>query len=376
MIDTCAVRRWLPRLVVIGVTAVGAILAVRAIREAQESARRSQSKNNLRQIGLAMHNYRDVYSVLPAADLRYLDGQTRLSWMASLLPQIDSSPLFSMIGQDLPWNHPRNAPIYRTQLAVFQIPGAGERADAEGFALSHYAANSQLFKPNEFARRPDQSAVLAGEVAADYGPWGAPDNVRDGSLLPNSGPNAFGRPTRDGAFLLIGDGSVRFVASAVDATALPVSGRQETRQHRPYSEDFQQLTPNTRAMVQRDTSGNVAAMWAPWAHRFEGEKMIVNADDIAMIARMPRLELAVLDVVPTAPLERLADLSNLKALLVGAHLTDDDLRRLEGLKSLKYLELWGLNRDVTPEGLARLRAALPECDVRVNPWGTTLGTWK
>ena len=89
-------------LVVIAIIAVLIALLLPAVQQARESARRSQCKNNLKQIGLALHNYHEVFSVLPPGEvnckapcLGYANGNTGHNWMACILPQIDQAPLFN-----------------------------------------------------------------------------------------------------------------------------------------------------------------------------------------------------------------------------------------------------------------------------------------
>ncbi|QDT66303.1 DUF1559 domain-containing protein [Calycomorphotria hydatis] len=84
-------------LVVIGIIAILIALLLPAVQQAREAARRSQCKNNLKQIGLAMHNYHDAYSTLPPCYIRNReasDNDGHWTWSAMILPFVEQAALF------------------------------------------------------------------------------------------------------------------------------------------------------------------------------------------------------------------------------------------------------------------------------------------
>ena len=82
-------------LVVIAIIAILVSLLLPAVQQAREAARKSQCQNNLKQIGLAMHNYQAAHKVFPFAW-----GTVGQSWSALLLPQLDQTPMYESLEFD------------------------------------------------------------------------------------------------------------------------------------------------------------------------------------------------------------------------------------------------------------------------------------
>lgn len=86
-------------LVVIAIIAILVAILLPAVQQAREAARRAGCKSNLKQIGIAMHNYHDVHRVFPQGGLDEQDpNRESWGWGAYILPQMDQKPLFDKLG--------------------------------------------------------------------------------------------------------------------------------------------------------------------------------------------------------------------------------------------------------------------------------------
>lgn len=112
-------------IVVIGVIALLVALVMPAIQQQREAARRTQCRNNLKQIGLAMHNYHDTFGVFPPGYVINPEGPyLGAGWSFFLLPYYDAAPTYSAVYPQLTdglQRNPRNE-WYRRLYAALRCP--------------------------------------------------------------------------------------------------------------------------------------------------------------------------------------------------------------------------------------------------------------
>jgi prepilin-type N-terminal cleavage/methylation domain-containing protein len=122
-------------LVVIAIIAVLIALLLPAVQQAREAARRTQCRNNLKQLGLALHNYHDNFNLLPPLSIG--DGGTAgtasppvvpaWAWSTMILPYIDQAPLYNTLNPgpntlQQVFNSATLRPLLQTNLAAFMCP--------------------------------------------------------------------------------------------------------------------------------------------------------------------------------------------------------------------------------------------------------------
>jgi hypothetical protein len=119
-------RRWQfgLRSLLIGMTLGGAVLGVLGIltQRGFEYSRQQSAMNNLKQLGLALHNFHDARGALPAQASIDSAGQPLLSWRVHLLPYLGHDALYKRFRRSEPWDSPHNLTLVTQMPAVYQSP--------------------------------------------------------------------------------------------------------------------------------------------------------------------------------------------------------------------------------------------------------------
>lgn len=188
------------------------------------------SKWNLKWLGLGVITATEVTGLPPK--LRLAESDPPQSWIYATLGYIGGGYLLPRIDHKLPWNHPVNAPHFQKLVPELLNPGFRNfpARDENGFGLSHYAGNRNLFsRPyDKDASIPNQSnLLLIGEVNSQFEPWGQPGNARDPAAGINT-PHGFGGVPGTGETLFVmADGSVRRISNTIDAKAFEALGQPQ-----------------------------------------------------------------------------------------------------------------------------------------------------
>jgi prepilin-type N-terminal cleavage/methylation domain-containing protein/prepilin-type processing-associated H-X9-DG protein len=133
-------------LVVIAIIAVLIALLLPAVQSAREAARRMQCVNNLKQFGLAMHNYHDVNGAFPAGR----DSTYNFSTQVRLLPYFEQTSAFNSVNFWVKENSPSQATATATQMSIFICPSDSRNLAPPTSARTSYRSNagtSHLYDP-------------------------------------------------------------------------------------------------------------------------------------------------------------------------------------------------------------------------------------
>lgn len=244
-------------LVVIAIIAILIALLLPAVQQAREAARRSQCKNNLKQIGLALHNYHEIFSMFPgegdngptnccAPDTGRYD---RVNWTFRLLPQMERTNIYQQALTN--WATLRTIvnPVYycpsRRSPQLYKNVGKSDYAANMGTngrngmfvryangttkmaSVTDGLTNTMAFGENRVHRAYMESGGCCGDNESAYLAGYADDvgrrtnNPPGQDLISTADPDSladgrFGSSHIGGFQIVLGDGSARFVSLNID----------------------------------------------------------------------------------------------------------------------------------------------------------------
>jgi prepilin-type N-terminal cleavage/methylation domain-containing protein/prepilin-type processing-associated H-X9-DG protein len=148
----CSVRRGftlVELLVVIAIIGILIALLLPAVQAAREAARRTQCNNNLKQVGLALHNYHDSFKSFPPtavwgafdpANPTQQQSPYHPTWLTMILPHMEQQPLYDTVNFDLPMYGQQ---VTSTQVGTLQCPSDTQLdlSSQRNIAYTNYAAS-------------------------------------------------------------------------------------------------------------------------------------------------------------------------------------------------------------------------------------------
>ena len=181
---------------------------------------RVQSSNNLRQIGLAFHNFESAYRQFPHPTKSPDPSQKHpVSWRVMILPFIEQAELYQAYHFDEPWDGPNNIKLLSKMPAIYRHPKSKPDSTETNYAV--FTGDEAIFQPAKSAMLASitdgtSNTILAVETTKGI-PWTKPEDLdyESGKPLP-----LIGGFYEEGTNVAFADGSVRFLSKTLKDTLL------------------------------------------------------------------------------------------------------------------------------------------------------------
>jgi prepilin-type processing-associated H-X9-DG protein len=193
-------------------------LLLPAVQAAREAARRAQCIDNLKQMGLAFHNFHSANGHFPPAAITDANGKPLLSWRVAILPYIEQETLYRQFKLNEPWDSPINSALIAQMPNIYLCPSEppGDKTMATYQVI---VGPGTMFPDGEgmsIRKITDgtSNTLLVVEAKAPV-PWTKPDDVEI-----REATTALGSKHPGGFDALFADGSVRFLRYSINPAIL------------------------------------------------------------------------------------------------------------------------------------------------------------
>lgn len=216
---------------VVALLACGGILLallLPAVQAAREAARRTQCANNLKMIGIALHNYHDVHGSFPPAYIPDENGRPMHSWRVLVLPYLEEQFLYDQYNFNEPWDGPNNSRLAASMPDFFACPSD---VATPGQSMTSYVAIAgpgAAFDGSKRVRFSDVDDGLANTVVVVEArgtniQWTEPHDIDLNQMrfvINSPGGQEVSSQHPGGAQVLFADGSVRMLSASLPSETL------------------------------------------------------------------------------------------------------------------------------------------------------------
>lgn len=232
-------------LVVIAIIGILIALLLPAVQAAREAGRRAHCLNNLRQMGIGLHNYHDALRSFPPGGIEprsIVPGGKQFAWSAMLLPYVEQESLYETIDFGKPFSDPVNAQAAATVVAIYICPtvprtsklhsgrGAtdyggiyGERITTPNNPPKGVMLYDRVIRIHEIRDGTSNTIAISEDTKFNDMQWINGLNVFDQAFAINKAPSFENDIRSDhpgGAQALLCDGSARFLPENMDLETL------------------------------------------------------------------------------------------------------------------------------------------------------------
>lgn len=171
---------------------VAALLLMPAVTQNGGASRATRSRNNLKQIALALHNYHDANGKFPPAVVTDADGKPLYSWRVLLLPYLEQGQLFDRFDKTKAWDDPANLAVSNAIVEVFQSP-LDDSLPPSGASYFVLVGAGTLFPPDGGIGMAEvldgtSNTIAVVELQGIAGGWAAPIDPKIESVAMSIGP--------------------------------------------------------------------------------------------------------------------------------------------------------------------------------------------